>query len=142
MAAELGPGSISPWAATGAKVTDALASALPLSVTRPETGAVVVDEQPARNAQASGSIRSVRLRVMEGLGRGAGPGRGPAGGRLIGVRDLTAGDRAHRREDAVDIDTRADGANRPVAHDEVDAPSGMQASPPAFAHVRPAQPTD
>jgi hypothetical protein len=42
MAAELGPGSISPLVPTGAKVTDALASALPLSVIRPETGAGVL----------------------------------------------------------------------------------------------------
>src|SRR5262245_43819282 len=145
MAAELGPGSILSFPPSGAKVTEALASGLPLSVIRPETGAVLDDPQPANRQQASGrSNRIARRGVMECLGERAGLGRSPRWGSrcLIGVGGLAARDRAHRREHTIDINARADRADRSVAQDEVDAVAAVQRAPPALAHVTPAQAAD
>ena len=51
--AELRPGSCLSISQSGAKVTDAFASGLPFRVTRPETGAVLFDPQPAWKTRAS-----------------------------------------------------------------------------------------
>src|SRR5258708_312261 len=128
-----GPGLKSLPLVIGWKTTAALASALPLSVTRPETRASLW--RPPQPRPRSNSTRTDTERIVvlppghpSGLCWSAMQHRTPIrasevpalrGHALRQAGHLTAGDAGQGRQHEVHVDARADRSHRAVAHGEV-----------------------